>query len=204
MEEHTSTDLKILLQNLSESLLDYKRYNAAVKLGELTESSEEIVRILAVAAALDRDADVRSVAMQALQSPVHQAFLKDHPDLIQEATHSAMEGRERERRAEEQKINGEFLRRRTRARIHSMALLGSPFVFSILIVVGLDQGWVDRSSFCVWQFVFIAFVILIALIARRNWRCPACESQLTRPGFTINPMMSPDIVHCPQCGKRLL
>lgn len=41
-----------------------KQYNATVKLGELPESSGEIVNVLAVAAALDEDVDVRSAAMQ--------------------------------------------------------------------------------------------------------------------------------------------
>jgi len=88
-----------------------KRYNATVKLGELPESSGEIVNVLAVAAALDEDVDVRSAAMQSQQSPVHQTFLKDRPDFIRDMTRLAVENKKRERWDEEVKIREEILSR---------------------------------------------------------------------------------------------
>ena len=113
IEETGSTELNKVIRDLSESSFHYKRYNAAVKLGEgeLTESSEDIVRALAAAVALDDDVDVRSAAMQVLQSPVHQAYLKDRPDFIREATQTVVKSRERWE--EEQSIRSEFLCRRT-------------------------------------------------------------------------------------------
>ena len=89
MQTLSADNVKKLLQELSTSSFRFERRAAAYKLGQLTISNDEIVWALATAAALDDEAHVRSAALQALQSPGHQAFLKDHPDFIQEATKSA-------------------------------------------------------------------------------------------------------------------
>ena len=117
------TELNKAMRDLSKSLFRYKRYNAAVKLGDLPESSEVVIRVQAVAAALDNDVDARSAAVQTLQSPIHQAYLKNRPDFIREVTKSAVEDRERDRWIEEQNIRNEFMRRCTRQRLYSSYLL---------------------------------------------------------------------------------
>lgn len=204
MEGLTSTDLKRLLHDLSTSSSHYLRRQAADELGHLSISNGEIVQALAAAVAIDSDADVRSAALQALQSPVHQAFLKDHPDFLREAMKSAAQNQAQEKERDEAKIMAEYLRRRTRERIYYLILIGSILTSGVLFMAGVPQGWLEEWMVCAWQVVFIASVILIFYLSWRNWRCPACDSWLG--GFTsqINAIWSPPTVRCPHCGKRLL
>ena len=204
MEEIGPSELNKVIRDLSESSFRHKRYNAAVKLGKLPESSEDIVRVLAAAVALDDDVDVRSAAMQALQSLVHQAYLKDRPDFIREATQAAVQSREREKWEEEQSVRSEFLRRRTQQRTYSMIFAGVMSVSCILFIIGVSQEWLGATLVHIWQVVIITFAFLSIYLSWRNWRCPACDAWLSGFTFNINPIWSPDIVRCPHCGKRLL
>jgi len=204
MEEIEATELNKAIRDLFESSFRHKRYNAAVKLGELSESNEEVVRVLAIATTLDDDIDVRSAAMQALQSPVHQAFLKDRPNFIREVTQSAVVNRERERQKEDMKLRDEFIRRRARQRLYAMIIIGVMAFFCVLFMVGLYREWMVVTLIRIWQVILITFGVLSIYLSWRNWRCPACDSWLAGFTFNINPIWSPDIVRCPHCGKRLL
>jgi len=204
MKDSISTDLKKTLQDLSTSSFPFTRREAAYKLGQLSISNDEIVQALAAAIALDSNADVRSTALQALQSPVHQAFLKDHPDFIRKATESAAQIQAEEKQRNEEKIMAEYLRRRTRERIYYLILIGGTVTSWVLFLVGLSQGWLKQWMVRAWQVAFIASVILIFYLSWRNWRCPACYSWLGGFKFTINAFWSSDIIRCPHCGTRLL
>jgi hypothetical protein len=204
MENTTSTDLNKILQELSESNFKYQRQNAAIVLGKLTMSNAAVVRALATAVALDSDADVRSAALQALQSPVHQAFLMDRPDFIHEATKLALEKQAAEKQKDEEMIKAEYLRRRTRVRVYYTIFLGGLIASCVLFLIGLTQGWLNQSMICGWQILVIVFVLTVYYMTWRNWRCPSCDAWLSGFGFHVNPILSSDFVRCPRCGKRLL
>src|SRR5512135_1572545 len=144
MQTLAADNVKKLLQELSTSSYRFERRAAAYKLGQLAISNDEIVRALAVAAALDDEADVRSAALQALQSPGHQAFLKDHPDFIQEATKSAAHKQAQEKQQADEEISVEYLRRRTRQRIFLVILFGVVAIMYCSLMVGLFQGWLGQ------------------------------------------------------------
>lgn len=204
MQTLSADNVKKLLQELSTSSFRFERRAAAYKLGQLAISNDEIVRALATAVALDDEAEVRSAALQALQSPKHQAFLKDHPDFIQEVTKSAAHKQAQEKQQTEKEISGEYLRRRTRQRIFILIFFGGVPVLYCTFMVGLFQGWQGQASVTTWVIGFIAFYILFAYVSWRNWRCPACDSSLGLFRYQINPILTPDIVHCPSCGTKLL
>jgi hypothetical protein len=204
MDEPTSDELKKTLQELSTSSFPYKRRAAASLLGQISTSDEEIVRALAVAVSTDSDAGVRIAAMQSLQSPAHQAFLKDRPDFLQEAARSAAEDQAKEKENADSKVMNAFLRRRTRERIHLLGLIGSLFLSWILFMVGLSHEWLSKGLTRAWLIGYIAFVILITYLSWRNWRCPVCDTWLGGFTFTISAIWPNHIVHCPACKTRLL
>jgi hypothetical protein len=74
-----------LLKVMRDGLYD-KRQEAANELGNLAESSEDIVIALLVAKESDTYDDVKKAAASALEMPVHQRYILDHPEVIQKAT----------------------------------------------------------------------------------------------------------------------
>lgn len=68
-----------LLQDI-RSGLSFKRREAANGLRNVAESSEEIVSALLLARECDTNEDVKKAASSALEAPVHQAMLEQHPD----------------------------------------------------------------------------------------------------------------------------
>lgn len=204
MKDSTPTDLKNTLQDLSTSSFPFIRQEAANKLGQLLISNDDIVQALAAAVALDGDANVRSAALQALQSPVNQAFIKDHPDFIRKVTDAAAQTQAEEKQRNEEKTMTEYLHRRTRERIYYLILFGGMVTSFVLFLAGLIQGWLELWMVRAWQVIFIAFVILIFYLTWRNWRCPACDSWLGGFTYTINAVWSPATIRCPHCGARLL
>ena len=203
MPASTVTDLKKTVQDLSTSSFPSIRRAAADQLGQLSISTDEIVQALAAAVALDSDADVRSTALRALQAPVHQAFLKDHPDFIREATRAAVQHQAHAKQREEAKIMAEYVRRRSRQRRYHLLILGSLLTSWCMFLVGAAQGWLAQGTVCVWQVGFIGFVIVIVYLSWRNWRCPACEAWLGGFRFHIHALWSAE-TFCPNCGTRLL
>jgi cation transport ATPase len=204
MQELTGLELQQTLQDLSTSTLTFKKLNAARKLGELSVSSEEIVRALAVAASLDDEVQVRNAAMQALLSPAHQTFIKDRPDFIQEATKSALQGQEKEREKASQKIEMEFLRRRTWERVHILLIIAGLILPQIIFMIGVNQNWMQMWMVRLWVYLYVVFVILVGFLSWRNWRCPSCDSWLGGFRFSINAIWSPSAIKCPHCGVKLI
>ena len=60
MESNSSVDQGKALHDLTTSSLSYKRHNAAISLGQLTETSGEIVQALAGAIALDSNTEAEA------------------------------------------------------------------------------------------------------------------------------------------------
>jgi hypothetical protein len=74
-------DLDALLSDL-KSLYGDRRKEAVNKLGDLPQSSQRVVEALIVVQNTDYRDDVRQAAAHALQSPVHQEFLRQNPGLL--------------------------------------------------------------------------------------------------------------------------
>jgi hypothetical protein len=85
MEQSTSSNVEILLQELQSGGLISTRRDAALALGKLTESSEPIAIALMAAKESDDNSDVRQAAVEALLAPVHQIFIEQHPELAAKA-----------------------------------------------------------------------------------------------------------------------
>lgn len=203
MEEISSTELQNTIQDLSTGSLNFVRLRAANRLGELSVSNGEIVQALAIAVSHDEDANVRTAAMQALLSPAHQAFLKDHPDFFTQVTKTAGDVKAREKASADIAIMDEFSRRRTRERISLSVMFVCMAASTILLIVGASQLWMKDWIVRVWQIVFVGFAVVYGLLSWRNWRCPACDSWLGGFTFTINAFFSADFIRCPKCGVRL-
>jgi hypothetical protein len=72
-----------LLQNLRGNSSLYIRRDAAIALGKLEESNEQAVIALLVAKSSDASDEVKKAALASLEAPIHQQYIKDHPDIFQ-------------------------------------------------------------------------------------------------------------------------
>lgn len=82
-EEGLSPEVEELLRALQLAGADVHRYHAAHGLGNVKESSPRILRALAVAQKVDRHGDIRRAAARSLRAPVHQEYLRQHPEVEQ-------------------------------------------------------------------------------------------------------------------------
>lgn len=73
-----------LLQDMQSSL-SFRRKNAAAMLGNLEESSTDVVLALLVARETDAESEVREAAAVALDRPAHQKLIVNHPEIIAKA-----------------------------------------------------------------------------------------------------------------------
>lgn len=73
-----------LLDEIKSSLL-FKRQNAAATMGILQESSDDVVIALLVAKESDIDDEVKKAASSALEAPIHQRYVQEHPEIIEMA-----------------------------------------------------------------------------------------------------------------------
>src|SRR5512140_2446774 len=110
MEGSDPEDIQQDLQAVSTAILHFERIAAARALGRLPFTNEMIVQALVAAQELDEHAGVREIAAEALQSQVHQAFIKEHPGLISQAVESARRDKEKRTSEEEARIAEEFQR----------------------------------------------------------------------------------------------
>jgi len=86
------SNLAALFENL-RSRNEFKRKAAVQELGKAAESGAQIIGALTTARDSDPHADVRQAAAQALQAPVHQAYLAAHPDWAEQAAAEAHQQR---------------------------------------------------------------------------------------------------------------
>lgn len=91
-QESLPREVEELLHVLQSGSRHLDRLNAAVKLGNVDTSSPRIVRALRAAKTSDPYATVGRAAVKSLRAPVHQAYIQEHPELM-EATESALEQR---------------------------------------------------------------------------------------------------------------
>lgn len=203
MKDSAAIDVEKICQELSTSGFPHVRREAAIRLGQLSFSNDEIVQALVTAVELDNKPDVKSAALQALQAPVHQAFLKDHPDFIQKASESVAKRRTEEQRTDDEKYRSEYLRRRTRVRFYYLLFFCGMFLFYGLIPIMAIQNWLALWIIHAWQVVYLLFVAPIFYLIWRRWRCPACEAWLGGFSFSINALLPAESLHCPNCGTRL-
>jgi hypothetical protein len=105
MTEHTfSIDIEQLIKDLQEAKLDFLRQDAATKIGQLTQSSNQIVAALITARNTDSSIEVRKAANEAILYPVHQAVLEQNPDLKQTVLEMALP--QSAQSPQEEKTNG--------------------------------------------------------------------------------------------------
>jgi hypothetical protein len=206
MENPTPDDLNQLLQDFS-SVFAGKRLATAMLLGKLPVSNAEIVQALAAAVATDSDPEVRSAAVLALQSPVHQDFIKNNPDLMQQAVESAVRGKTHAQQAEDERITQEFQRLIRREKIAYLAfILSIPAVyglFILLLVLDVDPKALNVILRIV-QITIIAAAGLFIWRSWQKWRCPNCGSWLGGFKAGVNVFWASSPLRCPHCGAKLL
>jgi hypothetical protein len=199
MDDTISPNLKKYLNDLSAGHYEFTRREAAEKLGELSESNEEIVQALIAVESLDSEMSVRNAATRAMQSPVHQSIINQNPEMAQ---HAVEKWQRAKTLLEQEKANGyifEFENRRKHERNRNFLSLGSMVIFLGLI------AWLETMKMA-WLglFVFFGFFCLQAWQSWLNWRCPACDSSLSNRKASINPLFCSEPLRCPHCGIRLL
>jgi hypothetical protein len=82
-EKALSPEVEELLRYLQQASWWVMRRRAAEHLGKLRESSPRIVQSLIAAGESDSFLGVREAAVESLRAPVHQEYLKQHPDLME-------------------------------------------------------------------------------------------------------------------------
>ena len=92
IEESLSPEVESLLQDLQTGSLYLAREDAAEQLGKVETSSHRIVQALVGAYQSDPYSVVSKAAARSLRAPVHQEYLRQHPDLM-EATERALQQR---------------------------------------------------------------------------------------------------------------
>lgn len=205
MNDPAPTDLEKNLQELSRGYFPFERQEAARKLGELPTTNQQIIEALAIATEFDKDAEVRRIASEALQATVHQAFIKDHPGIVQNAIEAAERNRVEEQRNEQTKIKAEFLHRRNRVRRLTIILVIGIFIWYGLFTLGVILATsVMENWLCAFQISILLFVGAMIWQSWRIWRCPACDVWLGGWAVQINPIWPMDSLQCPHCGARLL
>ncbi len=205
MQSSIGIDVEQTLDDLASSSFPTVRRAAAHKLGQLTMSSAEIVQALGAADTLDTDAEVRSTAREALQSPVHQDFIQQHPGFLQRAAETAIEQQKNEKAEKESKIIAEFIVRRNHERRNFLIFFGGWIISCGLLFLALDiPSRYLKSLVCIYQVAIIAFAILIFGLSWGYWRCPACDGWLGGWKAQVNPWFSSEPLRCPHCGARLL
>lgn len=202
MQSPRPVDVTEELKDLSNSDDPYVRRRAATRLGQLTTTGEEIVRALAAAQTLDTDLGVRMSAGEALQSPVHQAFLQDRPGFAREAVETVARGRAQEQQSRQEQIIEEFMRRRDREQIKSVVFV-SVFTLGWCLVLVLPYEGV-LLLLRAYPVVILLGTGLMLWLSWRQWRCPSCDGWLSSWGAVVNPFFSSAPLRCPRCGTRLL
>lgn len=84
-EELLPLETEALLQDLQPGRRYLSQLRAARQLGEVYRSNRRVVQGLIQAAKADPSVEVRTRAAKSLRAPVHQAILRQHPDLKEEA-----------------------------------------------------------------------------------------------------------------------
>ena len=92
LEQPVPAEAEQPLQDLREGLSAYVRKDAVKALGALTESNERIVAALIMARETDKHDIVRTEAVEALLSPVHQAILQQNPEWVSQVVAQARVG----------------------------------------------------------------------------------------------------------------
>lgn len=80
-EPESTVSPESLLMDMT-STLKFRRTNAAVALGNLKNSSREMITALMIAKETDEEEDVQAAAATALSAPVHREFISTHPDML--------------------------------------------------------------------------------------------------------------------------
>ena len=169
MEQQPTNSETHFLQDLRSGLF-FKRRDAAIELGKLTKSSDDVAFALLLAKESDTNDDVKTAAASAIEAPVHQQYIQDHPELIQkvkQVTQSLQTQRMREHRHES--------RVRISKRVTNIGLI----LFFVGICIQLSKdfitsgrssddvflflGMVEFSASCLGILLFFAGLILSVL-----------------------------------------
>ncbi len=88
-EEPLPPKVQALLRDLQPVRLYTSRQRAAKELGQINQSSREVVLALVETAETDSSAEVRTTAAESLRAPVHQVVLRQYPELGEQAQAAA-------------------------------------------------------------------------------------------------------------------
>lgn len=136
MEQQQTDPASQLLQDI-HSGLSFKRRDAADELGHLAESNDDVVIALLVAKESDTNDDVKKAASSALEMPVHQQYLQDHPESIQKAKQTTQSLQKQRARAS---------RHEGRARTSKRGMLIGLILFGMGICMALYNDSVYRGG----------------------------------------------------------
>ena len=201
MQPSTTIDVKKTLDDLAESSFPFQRRQAALSLGQVSATSEEILRALIAAETLDDHAGVRTAASQALQAPVHRAYLEAHPDFQSQAAKQAERAQAEKKIADEERVIAEFIDLRTRMR---RRLLVIPLaVFLPMTALLLPEEW-WLSGYWIDSILVVLYLGYVFWWSWKHYRCPACDSWLGAMKAQVNPWFSSPPLRCPNCGAKLL
>ena len=201
MQPSTTIDVKKTLDDLAESSFPNERRQAALALGQVSATSEEILRALIAAETLDAHAGVRTAAAQSLQAPVHQTYLQAHTEFRHEAAELAERNRAQRIISEEERIVGEFIERRQQVRLRLLGFFGVFLLWWGTFLLPFDLVLPAFRGGAVLALGYVGYVFWWSW---KHYRCPACDSWLGALKAQVNPWFSSPPLRCPNCGAKLL
>src|SRR5512140_2158811 len=107
------------------------------------------------------------MAAEALQSPAHQEFIKEHPGLVSQALEAAKTVRQQREQPEESQLMEEFLRRGGRQRIRNLLLAAAWLFYFVIVILLIDYEW----SYPLATVIFFAFLGGLLWLSWRDYRC---------------------------------
>ncbi len=166
MQGPDSIELKTTLRDLGSSFPG-RRLTAIHILAELTFTNDEIIRSLSTILAQDEESEVRLAAMQALQNPVHQALIREHPDLLMQGIVATVHAKEEEDKEEGEKIVTAFLARRKRERIYYACFFLAMILYVVILIAIISSGNLQSKDLnCSWVIVFLlAGILMLPVLA---------------------------------------
>ena len=197
MAPPTALDADALLHQLHHGRFAFARVRAAERLGQLSTSDESIVAALLASQAEDSAPVVRQAASLALSAAPHQAVLAHSAAQVDTAVAQARPALRGKQNEIATRVKTEFARRRRRE-------LTSTLIFALVIVAWLASLFLRFSALVQIGYVLVMGMLAITFVfTRLNWKCPACEGNLSGRSANVSAVFCPSPLACPHCGTRL-
>ncbi|NIV30419.1 MAG: hypothetical protein GWN58_13260 [Anaerolineae bacterium] len=160
-----SPEMETLLDELRPAKLYTSRCRAAKQLGEVTRSNPQVVQALMTVAETDASAEVRAAAAEALRAPVHQEYLRQHPELTERAQAAARQAKERRIAAADETDTGQS---RLAYRLAATVLLVGALVTVADVLISWALGLGTAAGFSVIIRIAIDVGLAIGLLQLRK------------------------------------